>query len=139
MSTIRDNLFGRTPLPTLRQGLDAAYLRQRSVASNIANAQSSGYTRKVVDFEEQLRTAISRKPGELFQTHQNHLPTGQIRPDIHARMRDANVRIDGAGAEEVVIEREMADLAQTVIKFETEAKVTKQYFDLLNTAIRGMA
>lgn len=139
MNRIMDFLFRRTSIPTLNKGLDAAYLRQRSIASNIANAQSAGYKRKVVDFEDMLKKEIGRQPGELLRTHENHLPGRQIESNISAIIRDANDRIDGQGSEEIVIEREMSNLAKTQIQYETEAKLTKQFFELLNSATRGMA
>ncbi len=136
---IKEMLFGRTPIPTLTKGLDASHLRQRAIADNVANAQSSGYTRKVVDFEDELKGALSRRTGELFRTHPSHLPSNSLRPDVHAKVRQASDRIDGQGSEQVVIEREMANLAQTQIKYEAEAKLAKQYFELLNMSIRGTA
>lgn len=135
---IKDLLFAKTPLPTLGRGLDALHLRQRSIATNIANAQSSKYTRKVVDFEDQLRTALSRPTSRLTCSHPDHLPLRNSKQGVYAQLRDANDRIDGPGSTQVVIEREMANLAQVQLKYEAEAKLARQYFELLNSAIRGI-
>jgi flagellar basal-body rod protein FlgB len=135
---LKELLFGRTPIPSLGRGLDALHLRQRSIATNIANAQSSGFTRQVVDFEAQFQAVMNRRTEGIFRTHPNHLPPRNFAQETHPAVRDADERIDGPDAEEVVVEREMANLAQTQIKFEAEAKLAKQYFELLNAAIRGM-
>lgn len=45
-------------LGSLGRLMDAAQLRHRVVASNIANANSPGYTRREVRFEDSLRRAL---------------------------------------------------------------------------------
>lgn len=45
--------------------LRASSLRQRVIASNIANLNTPGYTRQVVRFEELLSGAEGRGPGAL--------------------------------------------------------------------------
>ncbi|MHC4478916.1 MAG: flagellar basal body rod protein FlgB [Planctomycetota bacterium] len=136
---LKELLFGRTPIPSLGRGLDALHLRQRSIATNIANAQTSDFTRQVVDFEAEFQAVRTRRTEGVFRTHPQHLPPRNFSQDVQAAMRDANDRIDGPGSEDVVVEREMASLAQTQIRFEAEAKLAKQYFELLNAAIRGMS
>jgi len=135
---IKSMIFDRTKIPILNSGLDAQHLRQRSIASNIANVNSPGYQRKVVDFETELQGAVHRHRETLMCTDPKHLSGDQ---KIHAKpvMRSANDRIDGPGSEEITVEREMAELAQTQIKYETEARLAKQHFDLLKMAIRGIA
>lgn len=136
---LKELLFDRTPIPSLGRGLDALHLRQRSIATNIANAQSSDYTRQVVDFESEFQAVRNRSTEGISRTHPKHLPSGNFSQEVHAAVRDANDRVDGTASEEVVVEREMASLAETQIRFEAEAKLAKQYFELLNAAIRGIS
>jgi flagellar basal-body rod protein FlgB len=134
---IKELLFGRTPVPLLGKGLDALHQRQKAVATNIANANSPGFTRRVVDFESELRGALVKRRVSVERTHPDHLPGRNRLEGITPFLRPASDPKDGAGAEQVVVEREMADLAQTQLKYEAEAKLARSYFELLKMAIRG--
>lgn len=45
----------------LSRAMDAAALRQRVVANNVANANTPGFKRSFVSFEEHVREAIARR------------------------------------------------------------------------------
>ncbi|MCX6640555.1 MAG: flagellar basal body rod protein FlgB [bacterium] len=134
---LKDVLFNRTPLPTLNRGLDASALRQKAIADNIANAQTPGYKRKLVTFESRLSKAMEGSEGELLRTQPEHLRKTSNAGKIHPQMEIADDRIHGPGSEELNMEREMADLAQTQLQYEAEAKLAYRHFDLLKMAIRG--
>lgn len=137
---LKELLFARTQIPLLARGLDALDLRHKAIARNIANTQSSGYKRELVNFEAELRGALGRKRGgEIFRTHPDHLPLNQLESGVGPTLRTANDRVDGPGAEAVVIEREMVDLAQNQLKYEAEVRLARQHFEMLKMAIRGMA
>ena len=135
---IRKIIFDKTTIPQLARGLDALHARQKAIADNIANAQTPGYRRQVVLFEDELRKSVRRAgEGRLVQTDPRHLPGCLATRPVRAQTVDADDRRDGAGSEELVIEREMSDLAQTQILYETEAKLAQGQFDVLKMAIRG--
>ncbi len=134
---LRELLFGRTQIPLLTRGLDALHHRQEAIAENIANAQTVDYKRKLVTFEGELQSALKRNQEGIRRTHPGHLLPSRKPSDVQARIRNADDRIDGAGSEVVVPEREMADLAQTQIKYEAEVKLTRHHFELIKLAIRG--
>jgi len=135
--SIKELLFTDTPLPALCRGLDASALRQKAEAQNIANAQTPGYKRRVVNFEEKLERAMKGMHTELLCTQPGHLggkgDIGKVRPE----MALANDKVNGPGSEEMNVEREMADLAKTQLQYEAEAKLAYKHFDLLKMAIRG--
>ncbi|TKJ42221.1 flagellar basal body rod protein FlgB [candidate division LCP-89 bacterium B3_LCP] len=135
---LKELLFGRTQIPLLTRGLDALHLRQKAIAKNIANAQSSGYKRSLVEFEGTLQKVIKQDRRDVRRTHRNHILPNRKAANVRPFMRQANNRIDGSGSETVVAEREMADLAQTQIKYEAEVKLTRHHFELIKMAIRGM-
>src|SRR5512136_588220 len=103
---IKDLLFGRTMLPDLSTGMDAMTQRQRAISDNTANAQTTGYRRKVVDFENQLQEAVNRPLRlTLARTNGRHL-SGRARfRDVKPHMREANPSADGPGSEQVVMEQ----------------------------------
>jgi flagellar basal-body rod protein FlgB len=135
---IKDLIFGKTILPGLKNGMDAMTQRQKAIADNTANAQTPGYRRKVVDFESKLQAAVGQ-PHRLNMTLTDSahlagkLDLSQVRP----QMREADPRQDGEGSEQVVMEQEMSDLAQTQIKFEAAVKLAQARFEGLKAAIRG--
>ena len=135
---IRKLIFDKTTIPQLGRGLDAMHARQKAIAQNMANAQTPGYHRQVVLFEDELRKSM-RHAGEshLTQTDPRHLPGRLAARPVRAQTVDADDRRDGAGSEELVVEREMSDLAETQILYETEAKLAQNQFEVLKMAIRG--
>lgn len=54
------------------KGLDAASLRQRTIAHNLANINTPGFKRSVVSFEEKLERSIENGQGKLFRTDPRH-------------------------------------------------------------------
>lgn len=134
---LRRLLFGRTQIPLLARGLDALHLRQKAIAGNIANSQSSGYKRQLVDFESSLQGALKHNAEGMHRTHPGHLLPRRRAEEIAPALRDADDRTDGAGSEEIVPEREMADLAETQLLYEAEIKAARHHFNLLKLAIRG--
>lgn len=134
---LKELLFGRTQLPLLRRGLDALDLRQKAIANNIANAQTEGYKRQVVSFEHELQGALRRVGEGLNCTHPDHLSRHGTDSEIRATLRQADKQVDGPESESVIIEREMADLAQNQIRYEAEVRLARQHLELLKSAIRG--
>jgi len=134
----RKIIFDKTTIPPLTRGLDALHTRQKAIADNIANAQTPGYRRQVVLFEDELRRSVRRAgEGRLTQTNPRHLPGRLAGAEGPPKTVAADSRRDGAGSEELVIEREMSDLAETQILYETEVKLAQTQFEMLKMAIRG--
>lgn len=135
---IKELIFGKTPIPWLGKGLDALSDRQKAVAQNIANVQTPGYKRKVVLFENELRKVLKHQGQErLVQTDPRHLPGCLMAKRVSPKTVIADERRDGPGSEELVVEREMSDLAETQLQYETEAKLTQTQIEMLKMAIRG--
>jgi len=135
---IRKIIFDKTTIPQLTRGLDALHARQKAIAQNIANTQTPGYHRQVVLFEDELRKSVRRAgEGRLVQTDPQHLPGRLATQPVRAQTLEADERRDGSGSEELVIEREMSDLAETQILYESEAKLAQNQFEMLKMAIRG--
>ena len=59
-SMIEKMIFQRTVIPLISKGLDAMTTRQAAIAENIANAQSLGFERKVVLFEDELQSRMKK-------------------------------------------------------------------------------
>jgi len=136
---IKDLIFAKTQLPWLAQGMTALTRRQQSVATNLANAQTPGYRRQVVDFESDLARELHKGTtrGALVRTDPRHLGGGLDIRQVQSRVREADPQVDGPEAQTVVAEQEMSDLAQSQISFEAQVKLAHTQFEMLKMAIRG--
>lgn len=72
----RDRLFNTNTRMLVYKSLDASAMRGRAIAQNIANAQTPGYDRVEVNFEEQVRAAM-RKQVEGRVTDEQHMEIGR--------------------------------------------------------------
>lgn len=95
--------------------LDAASLRQKVIANNIANVDTPNFKRTEVQFEELLQSQM-RNEGNLVgvRTHENHIPIGlpknqmpepQLQTDQMTSMNNNGNNVD--------IDYEMTLLAKT--------------------------
>lgn len=109
-------MFMTPAVYVLEKALDAATLRQRAIAHNIANINTPGFKRYEVSFEDKLRRALGLEAGlPLYRTHPYHFPpaptdiTPEVSPDNSTTMRQDGNNVD--------IEREMVNLAQNSLNF----------------------
>lgn len=120
---------GTADLATLKVALDALSARHRALAANVANAQTPGYRRKDVSFEEVLRSVTGEGELGLRRTRPEHLPSGG-RAGFTAAVRQAS-------APGVDIDMEMAELARNTLLYQTYAEIVSRKLGMLRLAIRG--
>lgn len=130
-----------TPTVVLKKTLDAQAARQRAHAQNIANAETPGYRRVAVDFEEQLKSVLNDgKQGALRKADPQHMGNSgsalaQINPEIREELPDP----DSPGVNGVNIDLEMAEMAETQIRYLASLELLKRRYMGLKAAIRGSA
>ncbi|MGI6065986.1 MAG: flagellar basal body rod protein FlgB [Bacillota bacterium] len=79
------------------KGLDAASLRQRTIAHNLANINTPGFKRSLVSFEEKLDQSILR---QTDRHHYSYLGARDIEPQViktgagTQRQDENNVNLD---------------------------------------------
>lgn len=122
----------------LKKGLEAWALRQRAHAHNIANAETPGYRRVVVDFEAKLMETLQHYEGQLTQTDPQHLPGDlsdlqNLEPQVGREPIDPN----GNGINGVDMDREMAEMAETQLRYMTGVELLKRRYEGLKAVIRG--
>lgn len=107
----------------LSLALDAAGLRQQAIARNIANANTPGYQRVGVSFEEQV-TAL-----------QQALAQGQ--PPTLTSLADYRPVLMPVGevGEPVALDLEMAALSENTLHHQALLKALNKHFSLIGTAI----
>lgn len=108
------------------RALDAASLRHQAIANNIANVNTEGYRRLMVNFDEQFEGA--RRSLE---------DRGSINPlDLVGIQLQVVSAADTPGYSSAIkLDMEMVSLAQNAIRFQTLTKGLSKHFSLLLSAV----
>lgn len=130
------DMFRTTDL--LAKGLDAAQLRQDTIANNIANQDTPGFKASHVEFEQYMQAALQEGGFEAKVTRDKHIQFSGgdeegVQPAVvqdtstTMRMDDNNVDID----------QQMTDLAKNTIWYNTLVAKMNGEMERLRLAIDG--
>jgi len=133
---LKDFLINRTQLPTTKSSMDAYALRQKSIANNVANAETFDYSKREVKFEEEFRKAIGTSSTALTRTNNKHIPVGHRSLNVPSEVKIIQNDFSN-GINNVDIDKEMALLAKTQISYDAMTKLTKKHLTLLKSAVSG--
>ena len=130
-----NRIFDST-IGVLNKVLELRSQKLQSISSNIANAETPGYSRICMDFEKRLREAALG--ADQAVTHPNHMPnlTGQQIESLEGtfyRQKDLGGIGDGNS---VNLEQEMMDLSINQIKFEAAILSLNRKFSMLKYVIQ---
>lgn len=131
-------IFNKTTMPVMLKSLDAAMLRSRTIANNIANINTPGYQRLEVSFENELRNSLNRTKLKGTRTNENHMAIG--RKDVSRINPGVEKPVDPtlpSGVNNVDIDTEMAKLAENQIMFQFASNVVRGAVRKLNSAIQA--
>lgn len=130
---------GVTSTAALKKGLDAWAMRQRAHAQNIANAETPDYRRVVVDFEAKLKEALGADgSGDIAQTDPRHMQMSNPNiSNLNPQLRREPIDPNGSGINGVDIDQEMAEMAETQLRFMTATELLKRRYEGLKSVIRG--
>lgn len=119
-----------TSLSFAASGMEAQALRLRHVSENIANADTPGYRRKTVGFQEAMDTGLV----ETTRVHLDQAPLESIY-DPNNPLADSTGHYDGSNVDLVV---EIADAREAQRSYDANLKLfdqtrqmTQSLFDLL--------
>jgi flagellar basal-body rod protein FlgB len=113
----------------LKTFLDVQSRRAEIISSNIANAETPGYTAKDLDFAAFLRQAARQA---LQTRNQEAAPLPVASPRVIEQLQ-APLRLDGNNVD---MAHEMATLAETGTQFLTGIQLLQARLRILRTAIR---
>jgi len=109
----------------LERALDGSQQRQTALANNIANANTAGYKRSDVDFQDALSQALDG-PGAASQSQIANM-TFSTQTDTSATMR--------ADGNSVDIDSEMAKLSENSVGYQALISIAHARLAMLQTAI----
>ncbi|ERP31693.1 flagellar basal body rod protein FlgB [Chitinivibrio alkaliphilus] len=122
----------------LTKSLGARAERNSVIANNIANAETPGFQRKEVRFEDHLRRALDSRALRGSTTQKKHLPLGSTRPEeVSHRVVRPNDPTLPSGVNNVDIDTEMAELAENEIGFRYAVNFLNGRHQKMNAAIQG--
>ncbi len=125
-------MLGKLLFPNrqLEKSLDAAWLRNEVISGNVANADTPGYKRKEVQFEQLLSSEMKNSQIESGQTRLSGSSGVKVVED-HSSY---SYRLDGNNVD---MEREMAQMAMNTLRYNTLIQRMNGQFSKLRNVIRG--
>lgn len=123
------NVIDDRAIRTLRYALDGLSLRQRAVANNVANLNTPGYKAVRVSFEGELQRYVERSTTGPRGAASVEPPPVSVTSDASKSMR-----LDGNSVD---LDWEMAQLAETVIKYNTVSELVSLKLSILKNVINS--
>lgn len=130
-------------IQVLDKALEMRSRKLEVISANIANAETPGYARLRMDFEEALRESASQSEsgsgtGQRM-THPRHMTTGGGGGPIQAVQGHFYRQMDQNGIGDnnnVSLEQEMVDLSENQIRYEAAIRMLSKKFNMLKQVIQ---
>lgn len=136
---LKNMLFNRATLNTLKVGIEGTNMRHEAITNNIANVDTPEYQRATVSFEDQLRRALNRTDFRGDTNHPGHFIIGgphEVRA-VRSRVDIDNETRYRADRNNINIDTEMADLAQNTNRNIQFTEMIKRSYSGLENVIRN--
>ena len=122
----------------LQKALDASWLNNKAITNNVANADTPGYKRQKVEFQNLLSDAIDNNAVKGVGTNKNFIPVGASKIDsINYKLTQDNSTSMREDGNNVDIESEMSQLAKNSIMYNALIQQISGKFSKLRAAITG--
>ncbi len=113
---------GAKKLDLLSRLLSASTLRSQVIAGNLSNSNTPGFIRKEVQFEDELRTAMTQSE--------------RVAASVIPNVTDDLTEPKGPDGNNVSMEKEMNAMRENRLTYETYATILQGHFGLMDAAIR---
>ncbi len=129
-----------TTLNMLQKVLDLRSKNQQIISSNIANAETPGYSAKSLAFEEQLQSALSKDELRPVQTHPGHIPLSPGSISQVTGIVTVNADNTGIGDENSVsVDQEMVKLSENQILYEAAVSMLNKKLSMIKQSMNSGA
>lgn len=119
----------------MTRAMDAASLRQKAIANNVANVDTPNFQPSRVVFEELLQREVGRQfVGK--RTNEKHVAIGGASPIPIPKLDQENIVFKNNG-NGVDLDFEMTQLSQNTIWYQSLTYGINEEFNLLKAAIKG--
>ena len=143
MAVFIEGLIQRETVPLLESAMGFAFQRHLNIMNNIANVETPYYKRKVLP-EESFKKAMQDALDDRYRNHWNEF-TPKSQAGVHFHLNHLPRAFSREGQEfgperhdenNVVIEKEMADLAKNAAYMEALQQLFKSKTNGLKSALR---
>ncbi len=117
----------------LDRAADASWMREKSIAHNIANVDTPGYKRKDVEFETTLKRAIIKTKQDDVLGAVTNLDAASLQPKVFTDYAGYSYRLDGNNVD---IDTENVELASEQIKYQALTQGISQEFSRFKAVIK---
>lgn len=123
----------------LSKVLDLRSKNAEVIASNIANAETPGYSANRFSFEEDLARAVASDKGlQLATSHRHHIPVHPLRfEDVSGKLITTADKTGIGDKNSVKVNQEMLNLSENQLLYETAAQLLKKKLGQISYAISG--
>lgn len=129
-----------TTMQLLHKVLDLRAKNQEIIGSNIANAETPGFSARSFTFEEQLKSALSGGDMTPVVTHSNHIPLSSTKVEQVTGTISIKQDTTGIGDENSVsVDQEMVKLSQNEILYEAAIAMLNKKMAMIKYAASGGA
>ncbi len=117
----------------LNKAADASWLREETIANNIANANTPGYKRKDVDFESALRTELGNMKYNTLDSKVDNVSLSRLNVSTYVDAANYSYRID---KNNVDIDTENVELASEQIRYNALTDSITHEFSRLKSVMK---
>ncbi len=129
-------VFEKLNIPLFTRMLDGSAARQRAIAENIANVNTSGYRTKDINFVEFLNSE-SHNQISASRTDSRHIPLNESGKSEYIELDRDNSSELSSGLNNVDVDKEMVKSAENQLYYSATSKITALKFKALHTSIKG--
>jgi flagellar basal-body rod protein FlgB len=127
-----------TTMKLLQKVLDLRSKNQEIIGSNIANAETPGYSAQSFSFEDQLNSALSENRLRPVATNPHHIPLVPSSLDQVTGTISIDKSNSGIGDENSVsVDQEMVKLAENEILYEAAITMLNKKMSMLKYTVNG--
>ena len=124
-----------TTMRMLQKVLDLRSRNQEIISSNIANAETPGYSAVSFEFEDQLKSAMRKGGLRPVTTNPRHMAITPDRLDqIQGRLVEEKDKTGIGDKNSVDVDREMVKLSENEILYEAAVTMLKKKLSMLKYA-----
>ncbi len=117
----------------LDKAADAAWMRNETIANNIANASTPGYKRHEVSFESTLERALQSTGKTTLSGKVKNIDLSSVKMDVYEDAKNFSYRLDGNNVDP---DTENIALAENQIKYQALMDSINNEFSNLKMVIK---
>lgn len=119
-----------------KKSLDASWMKNTAITKNIANINTPGYKREVVEFDSVLKNYLDSNSSKMAVTNEKHIGIANSVTGLDPKVTkevDTSFRID---ENNVNIDVEMTEFSKNIIKYNAMTQQVTSQLKRIRLAIR---